>query len=218
MTTTVDRLAEQIRLVRESYELSLEPLKFPTLDEIKTAQNLMCEDLIVETLDKLQGTQSGTLPMQIWHEKNTHDRDLPKFVILTTIAKCWTPEETRDLLIHGWVMPEWPGQYSKDQWLAAFKSGGSEILTDYEKPFEPPESGTVTAYRSSFDSNRHGLSWTRDLKTARWFLSRGDMSGQGRTMRLWTVNIPHQKIIGHFTGRGEDEIVADVSGLKITKM
>lgn len=211
-------LLEAVRRMRVAYGLDPEPLVPPTLDQMKAGEMHNAETLIEEALHDLGGTRKGKDPARRWYSKVTHDRDLPRFAITTVMADCWCPDAAEDLLTMAWGMPEWPGQYDRDLWLEAFWSlPGLPVCDQVDRHGVscPHVAGPVQVWRASFTGHKRGLAWTTDRDTALWFASRGDMAGRGRKMHLWTTTITPDRVLAHLNGRGENEVVADVTGLRI---
>lgn len=98
-------------------------------------------------------------------------------------------------LWHEMITSERPGRHN------LMDADEIEILKNLPK--------TMTIYRGT-DLNVNSMSWTRNLKTARWFAKRC----QGRVYR---AKVHKEQIIAYFGGRNEQEIVVDPSNLKIMK-
>lgn len=226
LRANAEELFEVIRQQRALYHLPPEPWTMPTLAERKTGEATNARLLTQAVIARHGGKRDKRNWWRLWIEAGTHDRDLPHFAHHTIRAACWTPEAARDLALFSWSKPEWPGQYKSQEWREMFAAVGSLPLCtvnddaeDEEEPVECHEhDGPVTVYRAAWSSQRHGLAWSLDLDKARWFASRGDMSGRGRRMRLWTTTVPHDRILAHITTRNEAEIVADVRGLQIKEV
>lgn len=67
----------------------------------------------------------------------------------------------------------------------------------------------VTLYRGvSPGRKKYGLSWTDDVKTAKWFKQR--FEEDGNKGELLTATVPKEYCLCYFNTRGEKEIVLDV--------
>lgn len=217
-------LADSIRTQREHYGLSLDSLEPPTLAEMKEGDRRNCERLIAETVLEHSGKRDLDEWLPIWYRSHIHDRLLPDFAYWTVMSDCWEIEEEHDLIHNSWSLVEWPAQMGIPRWRELFERAGfwcnHEARNEEPCPHHPdPEkpSGTLTVYRGSFASDKRGLSWTLDRDRAEWFVARGDMAGRGRKMRLWRCEVPAERQYGHYVNRGENEIVADVRGLRVER-
>ncbi len=198
-----------------------EPL---TLEEMMAGERRNAERAIQEVIDRWSGTEMAPDPAREWFSRNpVHDRDLPAFAVHTILARCWTPDAAEDLLTMAWVYPEWPQQGGDRLWVEAFRqvadSTGVSTICDSEDEhggceFDLP-GRPVTIYRGCFawQASVRRMSWTTDRDRAEWFAERGDMSGQNRPRRVYRAEVPRRAILGHFTGRGESEVVVDLAGL-----
>ena len=73
-------------------------------------------------------------------------------------------------------------------------------------------SESITLYRGvAVGRNPKGLSWTNDIKTARWFAHRFDRNGKAGYIQYATV--PKLKVLAYFDG--EKEFVAQVKNFSI---
>jgi hypothetical protein len=210
-------LLEMIRRQREHYGLPPEPLTTPTFEEIRAWETQATIDLINNITQAHGGEANLTDPMRIWLESTIHNRHLADFAYYTITADCWDPDEEPGLVHNAWGLPEWPAQIGLPKWREMFERVGFWCNDDDCEVHaeEDVASGTLTVWRGSFSSHKRGLSWTLDRDRAAWFTQRGDMTGKGRRMRLWRCEVPAERQYAHLTNRSEDEVVADVRGLKI---
>ena len=111
-------------------------------------------------------------------------------------------EDLRMLLSEAWQMAEWPtAALGARTWLAMFKSAGFVSDCGSQRP-----QGPVVAYRGALQTAMRGFSWTTDPELADWFANRIDlvMPGEGRVFK---ATVAPTAVLGHFTERGEDEVV-----------
>lgn len=211
MTQLLDMIREQRRVLGLP---PTEPPVPPTMQEWKEAEDAaddaLTERVIVEHGDKNDLTDW----MEVWYGRSepSHKRNMPRFAILTSTFECWTPEAEAKMVHDIWTYVEWPGQEDSRHWRRLFERAGFECD---DEDCDVDHTQPVTVYRGAFASHKRGLSWSLDEDRARWFAERGDMSGRGRKMRLYRCVVPADRVYGHHVGRGENEIVCDVRGLKI---
>jgi hypothetical protein len=103
-------------------------------------------------------------------------------------------EELRELLPEVWRDTEFPSA-NLDEPVYLFEDAG--FLTDNEEAWaRVPEQ--MTLYRGGTED---GISWTLSLEQAEWFARRfGDHE-------VWEMTADKSWALGHFTERGEEEIV-----------
>lgn len=211
-------LLEHLRKQRIAYGLPPDPPKPLTLSEMKEGEARNAAAAITDAIYRYGGTRAGTDAHRVWLSHNpVHDRDLPAFAHQTVAADCWAADEAEALAIIAWGQPEWPGQYPSRDWRALFTRVGEQVplplCSDEDCPI--PHNQPLRIWRAAFVSEKRGLAWTTHRNTATWFATRGDMSGRGRTMRLWTTTVPAERVYAHITRRGESEVVCDVRGLPL---
>lgn len=219
-------LFEQIEMMRDHYGLSPTPEGQipvpPTFEEMRAGQDRNVDITIDEIVREHGGRNSAEDWRPYWYGgRSMHKRNMPRFMVLTSLAECWTPEAEADMVHSMWTVIEWPGQDAPHHWRRLFERAGfhcDEHEDGGECDLHPdgqPGTEPVEVFRGSFASHKRNLSWTTSRERAEWFAGRGDMAGKGRKMRVYRTVVPADRIYAHHTGRGEDEIVADVRGLKI---
>lgn len=233
MQDALGDLLESTRRTRKAYGYDTAPDAIPeplTLEEMKSGE-LRNAQTITDQVIREHGGKSDLVEDDwsgLWMAGPlvVHDRDLPRFVLCTIQARCWTYEGARAVLERAWTLPEWPGQYGRELWLMAFaytdficteRQEGNDCPLHFDEWDSQGDDEPITLYRGSLKSTRRGMSWTTDLERAQWFARRGDMSGKGREMHVWRCEVPREHTLAHFNHRSEHEVVADVRGLKITK-
>lgn len=230
-TAMIEEMREHFNRTRQAYGYDpvLEP-NFPqplTLEEMKAGELRNALAAVDTVLAKHAGKQDlgPDLWSDIWFDHNpVHDRDLPRFAILTMAANCWTYEGGREIVERAWTLPEWPGQYEREHWLRLFaqtdficseREAGKDCPLHDDEYDQQGDGEPITLYRGALKGEQRGLSWTTSRERAEWFARRGDMTGRGRQMYVWEAQVPRESTLAHFTNRMEDEIVADVRGLRV---
>ncbi|MFE1885478.1 hypothetical protein [Streptomyces diastatochromogenes] len=110
-----------------------------------------------------------------------------------------------------WSSAEYPDkQLDRDTWRWLFDVAG---FTVDGKPAPRPEN-PMRLYRGAVPERRADWSWSRDIKVALKFAAgvRGRPPG-----RLWVCSVPPAHMLAINTERGEDEVVVDTRGLRITE-
>jgi hypothetical protein len=227
MRKGLEDLLNSTRETREQYGYEVPEGEIPaplSLAEMKEGEIRNATTLIAETIAHHRGKRDLDNWVEVWHSRVTHNRDLPAFAMHTIAADCWTPDEARTLAEASWTMPEWPGQYDRQDWFQVFNEVGficSVVEDGGTCQWHPAEdavgSDTVQVWRGALSSAKRGMSWTTDRDRALWFVRRGDMSGKGRKMRLWTAQAEPERVLAHFHRRSEDEFVLDPTRMKITE-
>lgn len=212
-------MLDNTRKMREMYGYPPDPPEPLTLEQMKAGEHRNAEHAIADALNRYGGTRAGQDANRLWFSHNpVHDRDLPEFAYATIGTNCWAPEDAEALAIIAWSQPEWPGQHPAGFWRAIFtrvaESTPLPLCSDDDCPL--PHDQPLRVYRAAFSSAKRGLAWTTDRNTATWFAARGDMSGKRKRMRMWTTEVPADRVYAHITGRSESEIVCDVRGLRLT--
>ena len=133
-----------------------------------------------------------------------HERPFRLDALLDAVNEGMSGEVYNKVLAHAWVDSENPG-VNLDTWVDLFTSpevDGSQLMDEEERAdfLDLPE--TLTVYRGARPEYRRGLSWTTDLKTARWFANRW-----GKGLPVWRMTVQIENVIAHFTGRGEREVI-----------
>lgn len=217
----VEELIEMIRQQREHYGLPPEPLTMPTREEQKAGDRANVQRLIQTLVEQHHHRNDLDDWFKTWYPAGIHDRLLPEFAYFTVTHECWEKTEEQDLIHNAWTLVEWPAQIGVRYWREMFARIGFWCNHDdrHDEPCpthpDPETAAPLTVWRGSFAADKRGLSWTLDRERAEWFVRRGDMAQRGRTMRLWRCEVPADRQYGHFHNRREDEIVADVRGLRI---
>lgn len=217
----LERHVDMIRQMRAHYGFPPEPAVPLTFEEMKEGEIRNAEAVTAAAIKEFGYTHAGADWHEVWRSHGaTSKRDLPWFAAQTILAGCWTAEQERDLVADAWTRPEWPGQMDAGVWRALFVRAG--FMCDDEEcethPGGMPHDGPITVYRGSFVSAKRGLAWTTDRSKAEWFAGRGDMTSKGRAMKVWQVKVPAEKVLAHFSCRGESEVIADVRGLRIKEV
>lgn len=221
-----EAMRDSMRQTRVAYGFPPEPPNPLTLEEMQEVERRNAATAVVAAQDEFGGTRAGQDPMSFWYARPTHKRDLPAYAHFTIAGLCWTDDAAASLALRAWSMPEWPGQYPSRDWRAMFDSLStrplcSETVEDAEAECSIPHDQTLTVYRAAFSSEKRGLAWTLDRKTAVWFANRGDMAaggpGKGRQMRVWRTVVSPNRVYAHITSRHESEVVCDVRGLRIVE-
>lgn len=151
--------------------------------------------------------------------------DLPS-ILVETYDDLPTHERPQAVM-EAWVMPEWPEQHMPaDLWVRFFDvdlQGTTHYIvdgevveraTDGDLAALTDETGCITLYRGAIPARRAGLSWTADLDRAIGFANRFNPSSGKGPGTVWTMTIPIDFVLAHFTGRGEDEYVVDTTGFE----
>ena len=128
-------------------------------------------------------------------------------------------EDMSKILAAAWMQSECPNMdvdVSKDELVAMFKQADKEhLMEDGERKLLAQLGETITVYRgvTSYNAkNVRALSWTIDIKKARWFAHRFQEQGT-----VYAAQINKADILAVFTSRGESEIVLNPKGLKQLK-
>lgn len=103
-----------------------------------------------------------------------------------------------------WIDQENPEDFP-DEWKARFTAERPEkhhIMTESEREAFDALPDTFTIYRGGPEAKRDVLSWTTDLKTARWF---ADRYKGGHP--VWRSTIAKTDALALWLGRGESEVV-----------
>ena len=122
------------------------------------------------------------------------------------MIKIWPlvpPDQRRQVLANHWICCD--GNLWRYRRAVVAMSRDAGYLGESECPQEP-----VRLYRGCYAPREaQGVSWTADLKVARWFGSGGRFGKLGGW--VYTVVAPVDAILGRFTEREEDEYVVDPS-------
>lgn len=122
--------------------------------------------------------------------------------------------ERAKALTAAWTLAEWPEQHAEQEvWAMLFAAIGpvknGALVRDDELGLPDP----VTLYRGAIPSRRDGMSWTTDPERAKWFARRFDGTWNQKG-EVYEITIPLEFCLARFTeGRGEDEVVVDVTQL-----
>lgn len=131
-------------------------------------------------------------------------------------------EQFWSLAGHVWIDSEniyqhlaaWEGIFADD------RPGRESMMDEEERDALANLPDTITVYRgtAAVDQFGSGFSWTLDRKRAEWFGRRFAGVGDNRD-KPWLIQgeIEKSKVIAHFLGRGEQEIVAWPHDVQITK-
>lgn len=223
----IQRLIERQRetMRHYGYECADDEMPRPlSLEEMKEGEQRNAQAIVQEVLRDHRGKRDLDDWFEVWmgSKRVVSDRDLPSLALATIPSDCWTPSEARSLAESAWTLPEWPGQWPRQAWLRVFNEVGfiCSIREDGGVcEYHPDEAAvgdeTVQVWRGALASAKRGMSWTTDRDRALWFVRRGDMTGQGRTMHLWTAKADPERVLAHFHTRSEDEFVLDPTRMRI---
>lgn len=90
---------------------------------------------------------------------------------------------------------------SLESWRFLFtKAGYAQDGVHAERPTKP-----MRLYRGATVEGKHGMSWTSDLDTARFFTIPTD----GDEGTIWTATFEPEHLLAHITARDEHEYVVD---------
>lgn len=103
-----------------------------------------------------------------------------------------------------WSNCDNPSQLLSDEnWKALFSAIGYTVDGAYAD--QPDES--VRLYRGATEEGKHGMAWTSDLATAKFFATEYVWwSGHGK---VWTAVFEPEHLLAHITTRDEAEYVVD---------
>lgn len=95
--------------------------------------------------------------------------------------------------------------------ISWYKFADKSVLMDsedYKIYLSLPEK--ITVYRGvKPGGNEKGLSWTRNIKQAKWFANRFEKNGY-----VLSATIDKENVLAYFNTRGEEEIIVDTSKLE----
>jgi hypothetical protein len=141
---------------------------------------------------------------------------------LTFIKHCepyLSSKDLAELFADAWVSSENPNQdinCSIPYLTKMFKKCDKKHLMteeDYQIYEQLPE--TLTLYRGvAVGRNPKGLSWTQNLKTAKWFAHRFDNDNEKGYIQMTTAK--KEDVLAYFNTRNEDEIVYNSRKSKIS--
>lgn len=139
-----------------------------------------------------------------------------KLVFLKYIQEYLSPEDIAHYLKSNWTLVEnisGDVNVSRTELIKIFKKANRDILfTDVKEDTFYQKKDSITIYRGT-TSNRSnqikGLSWTRDIKIARYFANRFKQGGS-----VYKAQINPKDILAYFTGRSESEVVVNYRGLQ----
>ena len=139
-----------------------------------------------------------------------------RLTFLKFTEKYLSIEDLSKLLADAWITSENPNQdanVSVTKLAKMFRKCDKKLLMEddeYEVYEHLPEEFTV--YRGvSVNRNSHGMSWTKNLKTAEWFAHRFDCDGKVGYIQKATAR--KKDVLAYFNGRNEDEIVISTNDL-----
>lgn len=145
-----------------------------------------------------------------------------KLYRLTFIKYCepyLSEKDLAELFADAWVSSENPNQdanCSLSYLIKVFRKCNKHYLMqeeDYKVYQSLPD--TFTIYRGvAVDRNPKGLSWTQNLKTAKWFAHRFDTEKDKGYIQ--TAIAKKEDVLAYFNTRNEDEIVYDSKKLEIS--
>ena len=125
-------------------------------------------------------------------------------------AGALTPGILTFFLPHMWRYREGDSPVPMEVWRAMFLS--AEYTEDMVVQTRPTK--TVRAYRGATEENREGISWTLDVRQAKYFAAERQAPGVV-SAQVWVTNIPPHCMLARYTDGWEQEITADVRRLTI---
>lgn len=144
-----------------------------------------------------------------WNEYVFRHERAWRFDAFQTIAHRLAPTKFWDLLRSVWIDSDNIYE-SSDMWMMYWSSGQPHrykamSLDERKKLASLPE--VFTIYRGT-DRRKagRGLSWTLDIKRAKWFANRRSFGSNHRPY-LSTATVRRDKVLAYFTSRSENEIV-----------
>lgn len=124
-------------------------------------------------------------------------------------------------LADAWASSENPSQdvnCSLSLLISWFQQADKKVLMeteDYQVYVSLPDE--LRIYRGvTLGREPHGLSWTANLETAKWFAHRFDRDD--KTGYIETAIVKKEDVLAYFNTRGEDELVVNVRNLEIEVM
>lgn len=133
---------------------------------------------------------------------------------LKYIKKYLSKTDFSKLLAAAWVDSENPNEdvnVSIKTLISWYKFVDKSVLMDsedYKIYLSLPEK--ITVYRGvKPGGNEKGLSWTRNIKQAKWFADRFEKNGY-----VLSATIDKENVLAYFDTRGEEEIIVDTSKLE----
>ena len=133
-------------------------------------------------------------------------------------------EDFCEMLKDCWVLQEYPNRdnnVTKKELISWFREVDKEIFMDrnellaYSRLKRMGMGNELYLYRGvSFGGKPDGLSWTTDLKTARWFANRWK-SFDGANPKVYRIKITNSNVIlAYLDNRNEAEVILDTSVAK----
>lgn len=141
--------------------------------------------------------------------------DMPGILAVAILKNQLSRKELAKGIAETWIMAEWPVQaMDTNVWAYVFTQVCDEgyFLTDdgeVKSHDELPE--VMTLYRGCLPEFKEGMSWTTNKEEAIWFAHRLDH--HENIGHLYTITVPCDIVFAKFDGRGEGEIVIEVSQL-----
>jgi hypothetical protein len=162
-------------------------------------------------------------------EEEIDDSDLFRIYVLvrapyrlTFLKYCepyLSPKDLAELFADAWVSTENPNQDANcpiHYLVKMFKKCDKKYLMseeDYQVYEQLPE--TFTIYRGvAVGRNPKGLSWTKNLETAKWFAHRFDREDKKGYIQMGIAK--KEDVLAYFNTRNEDEIVYNSKRLQIS--
>jgi hypothetical protein len=143
----------------------------------------------------------GRLDFALWAVEQGH---LTRDALLDDLPDLWRGSDPDD------TDPRFAALWAE----AKARNGGRYVADTTIVPLPVAPDGTVVIYRGQF--NRHdpanGIAWSTDRVVAEKFAATGGLRGvNGHVGRMHTGRIHVDHVLGWLTGRGESEVVVDLS-------
>lgn len=131
---------------------------------------------------------------------------MPSDAYWPLVGSVWVDSENVWQNLDTWRSLLWPSERPV--------TGRPLMMDDEEREALAALPDELIVYRGCTRRNRRGLSWTLDEAKAKWFAQRF-ATVQKMPPLVMRGRVRKDKVIAHFTGRNEDEIVADPADVKI---
>jgi len=164
------------------------------------------------------GSGPITLPTRkTWDELSARAgrNDMPGILAEAILSESLSHVELAKGIASTWVLCEWPARAIEIHvWEYIFTmvcDGGYYLNDDGDVKSHEDLPEELILYRGCLPEFKEGMSWTTDKERAVWFAHRLD---HGNNIgHLYTCTIPPHIVLAKFDGRGENEIVIEVSQL-----
>lgn len=126
--------------------------------------------------------------------------NLPRKTLLKKLPSLWSGADPDD------TKPEY-----LELWYEAWNANCQGAVLDDEQNELPH--GILTVYRGQPKSGARGISWTRDINTARKFSRTGGGRGAISDGVVLRAKVSAGDVLAYITGRGESEVIVDPQDL-----